>query len=85
MMKEKVKQKLKNAAEFVAENPTEILMLVGIVGIVGMAIRGNKKNLEYINQHDDNDEYMQAWLEHCNSFEYQPNQIIETTATEGAA
>ena len=85
-MKEKIKQKLKNAAEFVAENPTEILMLIGIAGIVGMAIHGNKKAVGYpVNQHDDNDEFMQAWLEHCNSFEYQPNQIIETTAIEGAA
>ena len=84
-MKEKIKKRLKRAAKFVAENPTEVLMMLGIVGIVGMAIHGNKKTLEYVNQNDDNDDFMNAWLEHCNSFEYQPNQIIETTATEGAA
>jgi len=78
-MKEQIKIKAKKALNYVAENPFEIILMVGTLGLIGMALRP-QQTITITELSEEESDYMNQWLNHCNSFEYDPTKVIETTS-----
>ena len=81
-MKEQIKIKAKKALNYVVENPFETILVIGTLGLLGMALRPQKTMAIFEDSHEQ-DDFMKQWIEHFNSFEYEPaKSIIDTTSTE---
>jgi hypothetical protein len=81
-MKEQIKIKAKKALNYVVENPFETILVIGTLGLLGMALRP-QKTMAVSEDSPEQDDFMNQWIEHCNSFEYEPTKsIIDTTSTE---